>query len=81
MDMSLFGTYDDRSDTSKGEYYVRSGLYPFSFYLSGSTAEDFYETILNGDEQKTIDAFYPLFLNWSRTKGSEYPDWYLQPKK
>ena len=82
MDMSFFGTYDDASDIAAGRYYVRNSIYPFAFYLEGSTAEDFFDTILElSNESKAIDTFYPDFIKWSRSKGAESKDWYLHPKK
>ena len=82
MDTSLFGKDNDRSNPSKGEYFVRAGLYPFAFYLSGTKAESFFETILAGnDESPTIDTFYPGFLGWSTSKGTQDVDWYLNPNK
>ena len=81
MNTSYFGTANDRSNPSKGEYFVRQGLYPFAFYLSGTKAEAFFDTILNkGGEINTIDVFYPTFLGWSSSKGSKNEDWYLNPK-
>lgn len=82
MDMSFFGTYDDSSDLAAGRYYVRNSIYPFAFYLEGSSADDFLDTILKLlHEGKAIDNFYPDFLKWSRSKGEEAKDWYLHPNK
>ena len=82
MDMSFFGTYDDASDIAAGRYYVRNSIYPFAFYLEGSSAEYFFETILDvTHESRPIDNFYPTFIKWSVSKGSECADWYLNPKK
>lgn len=80
IDDSLFGTYDDKSDPSKGIYYVRNSIYPFAFYLANARAEDFMETILKPGENKPISTYYPEFLRWSSTNGAENPDWYLHPK-
>jgi len=81
MDYSLFNTDDDKSDPSKGVYYVRNSVYPFAFYLANARAEDFMETILNQGENKPISTFYPEFLKWSTSNGEENPDWYLHPKQ
>jgi len=42
VDYSFFNTGDDKSDITNGVYYVRSGNYPFGFFLAGATAEDLY---------------------------------------
>lgn len=82
MDTSFFGTENDASDPSKGKYFVRNSLYPFAFYLAGATAEDFLDTILaTRNESKPIDLFYPEFLRWSTSNGTQNQDWYLHPKK
>ena len=81
MDTSLFGTEDDKSDPSKGYYFVRNSIYPFAFYLANAKAADFVNTILNPGENKPISTFYPEFLQWSTSNGSNNPDWYLHPKQ
>ena len=79
MNTSYFGTADDCSDPSKGLYFVRSGNYPFAFYLKGANIEVFKETILNRDnESKRIDELFPGFLEWSISNGATHQDWYLQ---
>ncbi|MBQ7442754.1 MAG: LruC domain-containing protein [Bacteroidaceae bacterium] len=82
MDTSLFGTEADMSNPSTGEYYVRSGLYPFAFYLSGTKAEAFFDTILSAEgENQAINTFYPTFLTWSSSRGARNEDWYLKSNK
>ena len=82
MDSSFFGTDNDYSNPSKGEYYVRPGYYPFAFHLEGASAEDFFDTILDqSHEGRPIDNFYPTFIQWSVSKGTKNADWYLNPKK
>lgn len=79
MKTSYFGTGDDCSDPSKGLYYVRSGDYPFAFFLSGVTIEPFKSTILlRANEKKPISDLYPKFLEWSTSKGEKNSDWYLK---
>lgn len=81
MDMSFFGTVDDRSNPSEGKWYVRSGLYPFGFYLAGASADQFEETILlRPNEGKPIDNFYPQFIEWAISKGEKCTEWYLYPQ-
>ena len=82
MNMDYFGTEDDSSNPSKGEYYVRNGVYPFAFYLSGAKADHFIETILDrSNENRPISEFYPRFISWSSSKGTKDEDWYLKPNK
>jgi LruC domain-containing protein len=81
MDRSFFGTVDDRSNPSEGKWYVRSGLYPFGFYLAGASADMFEETILaRPNEGKPISNFYPKFIDWATSKGEKNADWYLDPQ-
>jgi LruC domain-containing protein len=80
MNMSYFGTDDDRSNTSSGAYYVREGNYPFAFYLANAKAENFEDNILlRANESKPIDTFFPEFVEWSTSKGVINADWYLHP--
>lgn len=79
MNTSYFGTEDDCSDPSKPLYFVRSGNYPFAFYLEGANISIFEETILKRDnESKRIDELFPHFLDWSTSKGTTNQDWYLR---
>ena len=75
---TFYGKYDDRS-TSKNPY-LREGLYPFAFNLTGADISVFKETILKREnESKPIDTFFPQFIEWSKSKGKTNPDWYLHP--
>ena len=88
MNFSYFGTSDDNSDPEKGLYYVRKGNYPFSFFLADVTVDVFKNTILKGDmnkhdksgnEGKSIDQFFPKFIDWSQSNGAKSKDWYKHP--
>ena len=82
MNMDYFGKEDDSSNPSKGEYYVRNGVYPFAFYLSGAKADHFTGTILDSShENRPISEFYPYFISWSSSKGTKDEDWYLKPRQ
>ena len=75
MDFSYFGKGDDASKVS-------SGNYPFAFYLAGVNIDAFKDTILlRANESKMIDKLYPDFLDWSLSKGTEKPQWYLSPAR
>jgi LruC domain-containing protein len=79
MNTSYFGKNDDCSDPSKGLYYVRSGNYPFAFYLKGANISLFEETILKREnESKPIDELFPRFLEWSTSGGTKNQDWYIK---
>lgn len=80
MNMSYFGTEDDKSDLSKKLYYVGSSNYPFAFKLAGVGIDAFKNTILKrANESKAIDVFFPDFLEWSKSNGAKKKDWYLHP--
>lgn len=80
MIYSYFGTQDDKSKPAENIYYVRSGNYPFAFYLQGVTMENFKETLLKRENEKVkISDLYPYFLPWAESKGAEHADWYLHP--
>lgn len=78
MDMSYFGTESDKSDPANKKYYVRSGNYPFAFRLSGVGIDAFKSTLLKrANERKAIDVFFPNFIEWSKSSGKKYTNWYL----
>ena len=82
MDKSFFGTEDDASNLASGKYFVRKGDYPFAFYLENAKIEYFLGNILKRENENIpIDTFFPEFLRWSTSKGANYQDWYLHPKK
>lgn len=79
MNTSYFGKDDDCSDPSKGLYFVRSGNYPFAFYLKGANISVFEETILKREnESKRIDELFPGFLEWSTSGGTTNQNWYIK---
>ena len=87
-DKSLFGTEDDRSDStvtkSNGQkmYYVGESIFPFAFHLEGASVDVFKNTILKREnESKRIDTFFPEFLEWSKSNGKTNEDWYLHPSE
>ena len=68
---------DDLSDPDKGIYYVREGNYPFAFFLSGVTVDNFKNTILAQENERVpIDKLYSGFLEWSVSKGTKQKNWY-----
>ena len=82
MITGYFGTQDDKSVPSKGEYFVRSGNYPFAFYLEGVALKNFENTLLlRKNESVKIDELFPDFMPWVNSNGTEYVDWYLRPSE
>ena len=73
----LFGTEDDRSDSSKGLYYVsgENVNYPFAIHLSGI------EEFVIPTETKSIDITYPEYTKWVESGFERYLDWYSKPNK
>lgn len=67
-DKSLFHTEDDLSDMSS-KYYVASGSYPFAIHLKD--AEKF-----STPETRPINESFPHFMDWVKSNGTEYPNWY-----
>jgi len=61
---------------NRSVYYVRSGNYPFGFFLAGATAEDLY-LMLDSDNEKTpIDQLYPKYTLWVTSGGTQNTNWY-----
>ena len=80
MITSFFGTEDDMSVPAEGKYFVRSGDYPFAFYLEGVSISSFKETLLErANEKRKISELYPNFLPWATSNGTTHADWYLHP--
>jgi len=71
-DKSLLGTAHDRSLPAKGRYYVSDDQMPFAILIPG----DFDIPT----ESVNIGVYYPKFLQWAKSFGVEYPDWYNYKK-
>ncbi|MHC1779801.1 MAG: LruC domain-containing protein [Bacteroidales bacterium] len=70
-DYTLYGTYDDKSKPSLHRFYVSDSEMPWGILIPG---EFNFPT-----ERVSIVNFYPKFLKWAESFGSEFPDWYLYP--
>lgn len=80
MNFSYFGKQDDASVPAENKFFVRSGDYPFAFFLMNAKISNFKNTILKRQyESKKINDLYPGFLPWSVSKGATNTDWYLHP--
>lgn len=75
VDASYFGQGDDASNPSNGVYYVRSGNYPFAFYLSGADENDL-SPILTENESVAIDKVFSDYSKWVESGGTTNQDWY-----
>lgn len=76
MDRSYFGQNDDASVPEKGIYFVRSGKYPFAFFLAGAEEKDLKEMLDRANEGKNIDVLYPGYNDWAESGGKTNQDWY-----
>ena len=77
----LYGSKPQEISTSKNPY-LRTGLYPYGFQMKGVDISKFKNTILNpNNEGKPMDTFFPQFIDWSKSKGSKNPEWYLNPSE
>lgn len=76
IDPKFFGTSDDKSDPSKGRYYVRGENYPFAFFLSGATEIDLARMLDAQNEKVPVDRLYPRYAGWVESQGASNTDWY-----
>ena len=80
MNRNYFKKDDDCSDLIHQQYFVRQGNYPFAFYLKNADIDAFKETILKRENESIpIDQFFPGFIDWSTSGGTNNQDWYLRP--
>ena len=76
---SLYGSQPDEISTSKNPY-LGTGYFPYGFQLKSVDISNFMNTILlDENEGRRIDEFFPEFLNWSKSKGKNNTEWYLHP--
>lgn len=68
-DTSLFGTYDDDSDLSSGDYYISNQYLPWAINIPVSFDYP-------AEKNSILDA-YLLFDNWASSNGSLNDDWYM----
>ncbi len=65
-----FGYGHDRTDPSKGRFYVNQGDMPWAIYIP-------VKGFVNSDEKKRLDVMYPDFSKWVNSGGTQYKSWYL----
>jgi LruC domain-containing protein len=68
-DTSLFGTYDDDSDLSTGDYYVSDQYLPWAINIPVSFDYP-------SEKNSILDA-YLLFDTWASSNGNDNDDWYM----
>lgn len=68
-DVRQLGTANDRSAPLLNRYYVSDNEMPFAILIPGNF--DYPE------ESVSITTYYPRFLEWAKSLGVKYPDWYL----
>jgi len=76
VDTSFFGTEDDQSIPASGIFYVRSGIYPFAFFLAGADETDVAPLLDPNNESTPISSLYPRYANWVTSNGASDTDWY-----
>ncbi len=79
-----FGTNDDRSNPSRGQYYIggdihydkdgnaTKNIFPFAIHLSGVEKLPRIPA-----EQKRIDLSFPRYRSWAESGMTQDKDWYL----
>ena len=76
MNFGYFNTGDDCSQPDKDIYYVRSGEYPFAFFLAGATETDLSKMLDPNNESVAIDKLYSGYSGWVTSNGATNTDWY-----
>lgn len=76
VEMSFFGTGDDKSIPARGIYYVRAENYPFAFFLAGATDANISKLLAPANEKSPIDQIYPGYSGWVTSDGKNNNDWY-----
>ena len=66
--MTLFGTNDDSSNPTNGTYYISKDNWPW--------AMNFLQPFVYPLEAVNVSNAYPHFLDWAKSGGVLYPDWY-----
>jgi len=66
---AVFGTYDDNSSTTTGRYYMNKNNEPWALSFTDAFSYPI--------EGKSILDTYLHFLEWAKSGGISYPDWYI----
>ena len=76
MNFGYFNTGDDCSQPDKDIFYVRSGEYPFAFFLAGATETDLSKMLDPNNESVAINKLYSGYSGWVTGNGTTNTDWY-----
>ena len=76
MNFGYFNTGDDCSQPDKDIFYVRSGEYPFAFFLAGATETDLSKMLDPNNESVAINKLYSGYSGWVTSNGTTNTDWY-----
>ena len=76
MNKNYFGKGDDCSQPDKNIFYVRSGNYPFAFFLAGATEADLSKMLDPENESVAIDKLYSGYKEWVTSNGTQSAAWY-----
>ena len=76
VNVGYFNTGDDCSQPEKDIYYVRSGEYPFAFFLAGATETDLSKMLDPNNESVAINKLYSGYSGWVTSNGATNTDWY-----
>lgn len=68
-DVTMFGTFDDRSNAAQGKYYVSDNGFPWAITIP---VKGFIYPV----EGKDIVSGYLKFPNWVTSGGTQFVDWY-----
>lgn len=67
-DISIFGTFEDSSNPASGRYYKTRNNLPWAIHI--------FEEFTWPVEKVNITEAYKYFLDWAKSSGLLYPDWY-----
>ena len=76
MNRNYFGKGEDCSQPDKEIFYVRSGEYPFAFFLAGATETDLSKMLDPNNESVAINKLYSGYSGWVTSNGTTNTDWY-----
>ena len=76
MNRNYFGKGEDRSQPDKHIFYVRSGNYPFAFFLAGANETDLSKMLDPNNESVAINKLYSGYSGWVTSNGATNTDWY-----
>lgn len=76
MNRNYFGKGEDCSQPDKDIYYVRSGEYPFAFFLAGATETDLSKMLDPNNESVAINKLYEGYTEWVTSNGAKSASWY-----